>query len=380
MRTLFSTAILFFWAFSCVAQQPELVNDSEFREKGRAAVDSIYNFNFEAADSLLHPWKKEHPDHPLWTLMEGMNFWWEVLSDLEDTSHDEAFFDLMKKADYEASKLLRNDRHHADGLLIKAISNGYIARQYANREEWINSVNQGRKALRAYNYLLEQNPDLADLKLAEGLKLYYSEFIPEEYPVVKTVSWALPDGDKQKGLILLQEAAEESIFAGAEATYFLGNININYEKNYQEAIRHLEELYHDFPRNNFYTRVYVRSLFERRRFDKAAEVIDHSLKRWKNHEYPFGKIIEEELLTWRGRIWSRNGQDEKAEEAYKKVLEISEDLPNADRRSFRMASAYFLGKLYFDKGDTSMAESYLKLAAGSNSNYRHSARELLKKI
>lgn len=380
MRFLFFLFVFLSIGSSAGAQQPELVNDSDFQQKAQAAVDSIYNFNPQAADSLLEPWKEKHPDHPLWTLIKGMNFWWEILTDLENTEHDESFFDHMKQADYEASKLLQEDRHHVDGLLIKAISNGYIARQYANREEWVNSVSQARKALRAYDYLLEDDTSLADLQLAEGLKLYYSAYIPEEYPVVKTVSWALPDGDKQKGLKYLQKAADESIFARAEASYFLGNININYENNYEEAIQHYEDLYHQFPRNNFYVRVYVRSLFERRKFNEADHVIEESLQRFDENDYPFSDILQEELFTWQGRIFSQNGNTEEAKKRYKQALQIGKELSNTDERTFRMAAAYFLGELYFEEDDYDQARKYLEIAAGSDNNYRKNARNMIKEM
>src|SRR5699024_10694539 len=133
---LLSLLILILSAGLSRAQVPELINDPQFKTVARAAVDSIYNFNFEGSERLLRPWKEKYPDHPLWLLMEGMTLWWDVLSDLNDTSHDEQFFYLMKRADYESSKLLRKNSSHADGLIIKAVSNGYVARHYANREEW----------------------------------------------------------------------------------------------------------------------------------------------------------------------------------------------------------------------------------------------------
>lgn len=237
IKYFLSVLFLITIVLSAQAQVPELINNPQFRPDAKAAVDSVYNFNFQGADQKLSPWMKQYPKHPLWTLMDGMKFWWHLLSDLEDTSQDEQFFTMMKKANYQAGKLLHDQPGHADGLIIKTISNGYMARQNANRGDWVTSLNYARKAMNAYEYLLEIQPDLADLKLAEGLKFYYTDYLPEAYPIVKTVTWALPDGDKQKGLRLLQEASNEAIFASAEASYFIGNINYNYEKNYKIADR-----------------------------------------------------------------------------------------------------------------------------------------------
>src|SRR5699024_12876439 len=89
------------------AQVPELINNPDFRPDAKAAVDSIYNFNFDGADKVLSSWKEKYPGHPLWSLIEGMKFWWQILSDLEDSSHVEEFLDMMKSASYKAVELLQ---------------------------------------------------------------------------------------------------------------------------------------------------------------------------------------------------------------------------------------------------------------------------------
>lgn len=364
------------------AQPPELINNHRFRPVAQAAVDSVYNFNFEGAEKVLVPWKQRYPGHPLWLLIEGITFWWQVLSDLEDTSHDEQFFYKMKHIDYQASQLLRKNRSHADGLIIKIISNGYIARQYANRDEWISSINWARKALSSYEYLLELQPGLADLKLAEGLKFYYSAYLPEAYPIVRTVSWFLPEGDKQKGLELLHLAAEEAIFARAEATYFLGNINYNYEKNYNKAAVYFQELYETYPDNNFYARKLVSSLYRMERHGEALKVIDESIERWEQHQLPFKNVLKEELLTWKGRILSRNHQLAEAAESYQQAFALGKKLPNTQERSFHIVSGYYLGHLLYKEGKYARARPYLEEVVKSKNEaaYRTLAKNLLVKI
>lgn len=326
------------------AQQPELILDSEFRTTARAAVDSIYNFKFSEAADLLRPWREEHPDHPLWTLLGGMEVWWRVLSDLEDRSGDQQLFHIMGQADYESGRLLRSNGSHADALIIRAVSNGYMARQKANREEWISSLNSARKALNAHDYLMELHPEMADLKLAEGLKLYYSDYLPEAYPVVRTVSWFLPDGDRKKGMALMKDASEESVFAGAEATYFLGNVNINYEKDPAEAVGYFRRLYRKYPDNNFYARLYARSLFRLDRYDEAEPVIDEALERWRERDLPYRSVLEEELLTLQGRIQLRRRQFSAAEATLARAYRLGYELPNRKDRRNHVISGYFLGR------------------------------------
>lgn len=364
------------------AQVPELLRNAEFRADAKAAVDSIYNFNFKGGEESLASWQEKYPEHPLWSLLEGMELWWNVLSDLEDTSRDEEFFEMMERIDYEARKLLYQNSSHADGLIIKAISNGYLARQHSNRSEWVTSLNYARKAMDAYDYLLEVQPELPDLKLAEGLKLYYSEYLPEAYPVVRTVSWFMPDGDKQKGLKLLQEASGEAIFAGAEARYFLGNINYNYEGNYDIAVRNFEELQSKYPDNNYYARLLVKSYYQQQRYDEAHDFIDHTLDRWAKQKLPFQKVLEEELLTWKGRILEKKASDDKALESYKAGFTRGQALPNTRSRSFHVAAGYLAGKILYEQEKYDEAKQVLNAvtSAKAGKEYQRRARELLSKM
>ncbi|MFH5882779.1 tetratricopeptide repeat protein [Halalkalibaculum sp. DA3122] len=360
---------------------PELINDAEFRPVARQAVDSLYNFNPEAARDLLEPWKRRYPGHPLWTLFDGIELWWQILADLEDRSHDEKFFNLMGRVDYQSSRLLSKDSNHADALIMKAISNGYIARQHANRDNWITSVNQSRKAYNAYQYLQEVQPELPDLKLAEGLKLYYSEYLPEAYPVVKTVSWFLPDGNKQQGLKFLAEAARHGIFAQAEARYFLANINLLYEENYSEAARNLEQLVQAYPNNNYYARILIRSYFRMNEDEKALQAIEVVLKRWDRKKLAFEGVLKEELLTWKGRIHYRRFQYSEAADVLRLAYRVGASMADPGSRSQHVIAGYYLGRSHLQVGNRDKARRYLEAVTqmDAQENYRSHAEELLDK-
>lgn len=363
-------------------QVPELVMDPEFRPAARAAIDSIYNFNFDGAEQRLRPWKDKHPDHPLWTLMDGIRLWWEVLADLEDRSHDEELFNRMARADYESARLLGRHSGHADALIVRAIANGYAARHKANRGEWISSMNRARKALGAYNYLRERDTGLADLKLAEGLKLYYAAYLPEAYPVVRTVSWFLPQGDKQEGLQFLREAADSAVFAAAEATYFLGNIQFNYENNYERAEAYFRNLHHSYPRNVYYARYYVRTLFERDRHEEALAKIEELAARWQREGLPCRRVLEEEIYSYKGRILLEQGRAARAAAALEKTFGHGEELPETARRSYHVISGYFLGRALHALGRNGEAVKVLNHVTGHSAeeSYRRRAEELREKI
>lgn len=382
LRSTFLILVFISGAGLSQAQVPELIKNEEFRQDAQAAVDALYNFNPDGADQALAQWKKKYPAHPLWKLMEGMEFWWILLSDLYDQSRDAHFYRLMCEADYAASKLLYEQPGHADALIIRTVANGYIARQHSNREEWIASLNAARKAYNSYGYLQDNMPDFPDLKLAEGLKLYYSEYLPEAYPVVRTVSWFLPDGDKKEGLAQLRQAAQSAIFARAEASYFLGNINYNYESEYDKAARHFQHLYNSYPHNNYYARLLVKNYYKMGRFEEAMTVINESLARWDDNSLPFADVLQEELLFWKGRIFYRNQSYDEARRNFEQSLQLSKQLPRSSHRSFYPASAYYLGSIMQQNKNNEGAKRYYETAmnAKAESTYKSMARSKLREI
>ncbi|HET6527720.1 MAG TPA: tetratricopeptide repeat protein, partial [Balneolaceae bacterium] len=207
-------------------------------------------------------------------------------------------------------------------------------------------------------------------------------YLPEAYPIVQTVSWFLPDGNKQKGLKLMRIAAEKAIFAQAEATYFLGNINYNYEENYAKAIRSFEKLHSQYPNNNYYARILVKAYYKQHRYTKALDFIERTLDRWQHDNLPHFKVMQEELLSWKGRILDRREMEVKALASYKQAFEAGLALPRTKSRSFHVFSGYYAGKILYRQEKFDEAASYLKKVAEADieSSYPERAEELLSKM
>jgi len=326
------------------AQTAVLIEDENFKVDAQEAIDSLYNQNQEGARLILEPWMEAHPEHPLWILWGGMELWWTVLSDLYNTEHDDEFFNVMKQADYEASKLLRKHRDHPDALIIRAIANGYTARHYSNREEWLTAANIGRKAYQAYSRLMEVVPDLPDNTFAEGMKRYYAAYIPENYPVVRAVSWFLPDGDREEGLQLLEIASKEGVFARPEATYFLGNIQLNYEKNYEQALGYFYDLVNLYPKNTYFSRLYARTLNHLKRYSDVIEFAEETLENCESLPEQDRKILGEEIHYWLGLAQYKEGNIAEALESFKKSYDLGSGLPNPETRPLQALSAYQAGR------------------------------------
>ena len=337
-----------------------LVTNDEFRPVAQEAMDSLYNRNPEAARQIMQPWIDKYPGHPVWSLWKGMELWWDVLTDLDDTSHDDEFFERMKKAYFDAGRYLQKNERNPDGLIARAAANGYIARQKSNREEWLSSLNYGRMAYQSQQAMKKVLPDFADNLLAEGIIKYYSAYLPDAYPFMKTMTWFLPEGDREEGLNLIRRAVEESLFAAPEALYFAGIIELNYEKDYDKAAADFKRLARDFPNNSYYRRLLVRSLYNMDRYDEAAVAIEEAISHWKRKSLLNEGVMLEELLYWDGRIKLNDKNYSEAYRLFEESFETGDALPNSEKRTYKQLSGYFAGLAAERMNDNKKAAHFFK--------------------
>ncbi len=360
-------------------QNKILIDDIIFSIDAKAAIDSLYNRNVEEAREIMRPWRENHPEHPLWILWDGMEVWWEILEDLKDTSMDEEFINKMREADYEASRLLRRQSDHTDALIVRAVANSYVARMHANREQWVTSMQIGRRGFQAHQRLMEVAPDLPDNLFAEGMKLYYSAYIPEAYPVVRAVSWFLPDGDRQGGLDTLEEASEKAVFARPEAAYFLATILLNYEQDYDKAKIFFRKLIDRYPNNGYYRRLFIRTMAQLDEYSTMKAFYRETTEHWKRNNLPDHPVMDFELNYWLGRAFYFTGNYQAAFDAFSRSVQAGSGLINAEEREILTLAAYFAGQSSELLMQSENAKKYYEIASKQNAapNARRQARNRL---
>lgn len=374
--------ILFVSAGPVQAQIPILIHDDEFREDAVTAIDSLYNRNAEASDQIMENWKQRHPDHPIWEMWDAMELWWIVLEDLYDHSHDDRLMEAMQRTDYAAGQLLNRQPNHPDALIIRALANGYIARHYSNRDNWLSSVNVSRKAYSTYQTLMEVEPGFPDNEFVQGMISYYAAYIPEEYPVVRAVSWFFPDGDKEKGLQKIKTASNEGVFSRPEATYFMGNIQLNYENNVDEAMTYFSRLVDKYPDNGYYRRLMVRTLSNQNNHEDVLTTVDQALSHWKDKDEASQMIMQEELQFWKGRAHYRLNQFDAALESFQVTIEHGEDLPNRSERFYYSVANYYAGLTSEALQNNENAKKYYSVTVGQDveGDFKSKARDRLREL
>lgn len=350
------------------------LEDEAFVEDVREAIRLMYNQQPAASRRVLHPWLEQQPEHPLGAFWDGLELWWYILADLENEAFDDAFITYMEEANQKADRLLRGDRQHFDGLVLKALSNAFLARMYANRERWYKAFRSGRLAFNLLNTIERQYEEVAaDAAFGFGLYSYFTAYLQDEYRLVRAISWMLPDGNRELGLRRLEKAAQDGIFLKPEATYFLGHVYLHYERDPDRAEPHLSALQEHYVRNGFFNRLVLRAYFRQRRYTEAKELTDALLQEYeKEIVYDEGvpqsspEFMEtarenavlatlEELHTMRGQIYYQTFSFGEAVEAFEEVRALETQLAGAaDRRHQRMAT-YQLGRSHLRTGNIEAA-------------------------
>lgn len=374
--------IILLSAGTIYGQAPVLIHDKEFREDAVTAIDSLYNRNADASRQIMAGWENRYPDHPLWEMWDAMELWWVVLEDLYDHSHDDQLMEAMQRSDYAAGQLLNRQPNHPDALIIRALANGYIARHYSNRDRWLPSVNVSRKAYSTYQTLMEVEPDFPDNEFVQGMISYYAAYIPEEYPMVRAVSWFFPDGDKEEGLRKIRIASKEGIFSRPEATYFMGNILLNYENEVDEAMGYFQQLVDQYPDNSYYRRLMIRTLSSQNRNEDVLAAVDEALTHWEDKDEASQLILQEELLFWRGRAYYRMNQFDAALESFKAAINYGEDLPNRPERLYYSVANYYAGLTSEALQNLENAKKYYAVAIDQKveGDFKSKARERMGKL
>ena len=337
-----------------------LILNPQFVQSARQAIDSVYNFNYPASVKILQPWMNKYPKSPLWQFWKGLHIWWEALPDLYNKKYDKKLVYQFSKADYMCSKILSSNDHNLDALIIKAASNAFLARYYANRDKWLTSLQYGKKAVDALFIIKKIDPTLPDIQFGLGIYNYYTAFLPKEYPVLKNLSWVLPKGDRNKGIHQLREAADSSAFVQPESIYFLGRVYLEGEKNMPKALQYFSELARRYNHNTYYKRILLRVLYENDYYYQVITLADSSIAQTKRNPGPFSYAVNEDMYAFKGLVLYQLGSYKKALDNFKKSQIYSLHAPDSVNRMDYLLSGYYLGNIYQKMNEIDLAEKYYK--------------------
>lgn len=235
------------------------------------AINQLYNYKFYEADKEFRWLKVRYPRHPMPYFLMGLAEWWKIVPNTDVTDYDDKCLAYMDTTIALAERLYDQSEDKIEPSFFLSAAYAFKGRLYSERKKWAKATLAGKNALK-YFEKCKGNGDLSpELLFGDGLYNYYSQWIPQNYPILKPVLAFFPKGNKGTGVQQLEKTAFNAFYTRVEARYFLLQI-YSMENQYDKAYDMAKYMTQQYPDNPFFERYYARSAFVRGMLGEAEAV------------------------------------------------------------------------------------------------------------
>jgi tetratricopeptide (TPR) repeat protein len=337
--------------FLCVllsssASEGQWIEDPAVDAHVQRGIHAIYDIEFDRADQEFAEVVRLQPDHPAGYFFQAMTEWWRILTNFDDESRDQRYYDMLQKVIDICNERLEKNENDVTALFFKGGAVGFRGRLRVNRGSWLKAANDGLVALSAVRRAYELEPNNYDVLLGMGIYNYYAEVVPDLYPIVKPFMIFLPSGDKKKGLEQLELASQKARYAKTEATYFLLQTYFTYEKEYLRALEIARDLFNKYPRNSFFHRMYGRCYVSIGHWKEAFEVFSEIEKRYSEHQQGYDVYDGREAYYYIGRHYFLSGKLDVALQNLYMCDELSRRVDKDGASGFMSMANLTIGMIY----------------------------------
>lgn len=358
-----------------------LLEDTGVQIDATAAINAMYNFDFDESARLYRELRFRHPKHPLSFFLSGLNLWWMIMPDEEQTNYDDQFMYYMDTTIAVAMPMLENEDTRIEAAFFLAASYGFKARLLSDRESWGKAASAGKKSLDYLEISKEQSYLSPELLFGEALYNYYSIWIPENYSFLKPIMLFFPKGNKELGLSQLKEVSSYAFYTRIEAQIFLMRILSSDYHKYEEALRIAEYLHQTYPNNPVFHRYYVRYLYSLHRYSKMEPEAKLLLNRIDSGMLGYEPTSGRYAGFFLGQMYEGRRQLDSAKYYYERAVSFGEE-NEAFETGYYLYSLLGLGKIADKQGNRKEAKAYFKKIKGyakRKSPAHKAAREFMKK-
>ncbi len=267
MTTIFRTRILRFvpalllaavmLSVGTTARAQWILQSGDMDKKVRRGLELIYNMEFTDAEKIFDSVIVENPEHPAGYFYRASVMFWRAITNPDNTRYDEDYKVWLQKAIDKADALLEKNPKDIAGLFYKGGSIGMRARIYEYRLSSADAfdiirliLGDAKQGVDYLNQLEDIIPDNSDVLFGRGVYNYYVEAEKEQNPTLSGVIGTMfPTGNKAAGLLMLEMAAKNAVYAKTEAQFELLHVYYALEKNYQKAYSLAAQLAARYPNN-----------------------------------------------------------------------------------------------------------------------------------
>ncbi|MDH5397065.1 MAG: tetratricopeptide repeat protein [Cyclobacteriaceae bacterium] len=352
-----------------------LITDMQIQIESSQGLNDMYNFKFREAHSQFMWLRNKYSWHPLPFLLLGMNEWWKIQPNPANTAHDEVFLAYMDTVIMVSERLYERPEYKIEAAFFLSAAYGFKGRLYSDedRKNWRKATVAGKEAL---NYLevSKGKPDLSpELLFGDALYNYFSEWIPENYAILKPVMLLFPPGNKELGMKQLKEVSFNAFYTRTEAMVWLMRILHNYENDPKGALYIGEYLYNTYPDNAYFHRYYARLLYSSGRFSDAMTTSERIIQRIDSAHTGYEATSGRYAAFFLGHINQVRRNYGDAKKYYLRAIDFARQI-GATETGYYLYSMLNLGRICQEEGDEKMAREYYKMVR-SESSRGHSANK-----
>ena len=358
---------------SSASAQKKVLDDERTKVLVQQGIDSIYNLNFTAADSIIEILDKKLGEYPGNYLLRAFYISWKHKPLKEGDDAYVQFESNLNQAIALSSGMLEKNENDEEANFFMMAGHAFLAELYVNNGQNLKALGEAKTA---YKYIkigfgqLDRNPEFY---FSSGIYNYYRVKYPEENPFFKPFLWFFKSGDKAEGLEMLKQGVKKASFSRAECITYLFHIYLRYEDSPAIAMEYASLLKDKYPNNLIYTANFIENSFRLKQNNNMLADIKKLLDSQQGFYQYIGEIFYGTYLEL---------FEYKMNEAlshYKKAELIGDEhkcrVPHYD-------SFLFLGfgRVYKAQGQKDLGESYLKKSVKSAEYqiYRNDAEQLLK--
>lgn len=343
------------------SSEPEiLLSNQRIQLECTEAVDSMYNFNFEAAEKQFTWLKQQYPTHPLPYFLMGLSTWWKIMPWDDQRQYDDTFIAYMDTTIRYAEKIQEKDKDNPEAYFFLAAANGFLGRIYSDKGDYTKAAFVAKRSLNALNDSEQMETILTpELLFGTGLYNYFREWIPENKKFLKPVMLFFRKGDKELGLEQLQTVSEQAFYARIEAMTFLARIYGDYEDNRTKAYPILEYLVNQYPDNSYFATEFSELCYHMGKYNESVRTATSIL--YKYHKNKTGYTVENarKASFFLGSIYRLKQDTIIAKKHFEYTLDFAKKA-NAEGKGYYWYSLEYLAKYAIAEGNTEKAIEYYR--------------------
>ncbi len=219
-------------------------------EEAGKGLNSLYHFRFAEADSIISDLEQNFPDHYLSSVVRANYFWWKMISQQQNDEVESHYLQSLMQIEDHIAFAAELDNACFDDLFYAIHLYAFRARLDLMNGDYIQALRHLNQSIGYIRKTLGKEHQHQAFMLTSGLYNYLADYGRREYPFLGLYTLMYPEGDMEKGLFQLKQAAAgEEWIVNTEANYFLMKIFFELEDKPGQALEYATLLVNQYPDN-----------------------------------------------------------------------------------------------------------------------------------